>query len=88
MKNIIEQGYVFNGNNFNKNLFYIQQQMNNLYPGNWVISIYGNYGGNGTDPLIGTNLGISSYSAQGQWWIYWKGVNHYQPGQAYYLSRQ
>jgi hypothetical protein len=57
------------------------------YGGNWVVSIYGGYG-NGTDTQWGTNLGISSYSTGGQWWIYWKGANHYQPNQAYYISKQ
>lgn len=88
IKTFVEQAYIFNGNSTVKNIFFIQQQLGNLYGGNWVISIYGPYNSNSTDPNIGQNLGISSYSAQGQWWIYWKGVNHYQPSQAYYLSRQ
>ncbi len=70
-----------------KNVLFIQQQMANLYGGNWVVSIYGG-STNTTDPVMGQNIGISSYSANGQWWIYWKGVNHYQPNQAYYIARQ
>jgi hypothetical protein len=61
--------------------------MSTLYGGNWVVSIYGGYS-NQTDPILGKDVGISSFSTNGQWWIYWKGVNHYQPTQAYYLAKQ
>lgn len=87
IKLFAEQAYIFNGNSTIKNILFIQQQLNNLYAGNWVVSIFGAYG-NGTDPIMGTNFGISSYSTGGQWWIYWKGINHYQPNQAYYISKQ
>lgn len=70
-----------------KNVLFIQQQLKNTYEGNWVIGIYGSYG-SGETPTLAYNFGVSSYSTGGQWWIYWKGANHYQPNQGYYIARQ
>ncbi len=50
---------------------FIQQQMQINYNGTWVVSMFGGSGTNYTnitntsDPTIGLNLGISSYSANG-----------------------
>lgn len=47
---------------------FIQQQMQINYNGTWVVTMFGSGGSNYTnmtDPTIGLNLGISSYSANG-----------------------
>ena len=88
IKTYIEQAYVFNGYDQIRNIQFIQQKLNILYNGTYVVAMFGGQS-NYSSLVFGQNIGISSYSAQnGQWWIYWRGANHYQPYYAYYISRQ
>ncbi len=36
--------------------------------------------------ILNNNISISSYSSKGQSWIYWKGVNKYEPHLIYYIN--
>ena len=35
----------------------------------------------------GKNFGINAYSIDGEWLIYWKGVNKFRKDYVYYFSR-
>ncbi len=84
----IEQAYIFNGPDQMRNIQFIQQKLSILYNGTFLVGMFGGQSSYYSEPFYGKNLGISSFSAGGQWWIYWKGANKYQPYYAYYISRQ
>jgi hypothetical protein len=87
-KSTVEQAFVFNSANYSKNIYFIRDRLNANYPGNWVVGIFGSLSSSSNSTAkLGENLGISSYSTDGQFWMYWQGVNHYQPNAAYYVSK-
>lgn len=77
--------YIFNGNDLWKNINFIKDKITEKYPGNWLISIF--YPTNSTPVKPGETFSVSSSPVDGEWWIYWKGPNHYQADYAYILSR-
>jgi hypothetical protein len=77
MKGHIELAYVYGGNDYWKNVAWIQGKLNQSYPGDWMITIFNKT--DSTPVAPNTTFGVSTYSVNGSWWIYWRGVNHYQP---------
>jgi len=85
-KGYIETAFVYSGNDNWKNVAWMQSKLSQAYPGDWMITIFNST--NSTSIIPNTTFGVSTYSINGSWWLYWKGANHYQPGMAYYFNRQ